>query len=301
MNRAVLPVACLAGVAVLALVLVGGGFVTVGDPVPSQPATAAAANPASDERHDPFDPAAAGPAPPPPAAPAESGPPGEKVISVTGVAMTSAPPDLLVVTFGVETQEETAKEALDSNSESMNAIVSAVRSIGIPEDDLGTSHLGIHPVYEGYRDDQDIYRQKLVGYSVTNTLSVKTSQLDSAADIIDRAVGAGANRVDAVYFTLAPETQLEIRDDLLEQAVTNAKTRAEKALAPLDHRITGVKAVHLSEFGTGPPSAAYAGFALEESPVSAMRSSMKSADTPLFSSDRTVKASASVVFLIGGG
>ena len=40
----------------------------------------------------------------------------EKVISVTGIATTSVEPDLLVITFGVENQEESARAALIGNS-----------------------------------------------------------------------------------------------------------------------------------------------------------------------------------------
>ena len=100
----------------------------------------------------------------------------EKVISVTGVATSVVDPDLLIITFGVETQEPTAKAAFTKNSESMNGIVSAIRAIGISDDDLSTSQLSIYPVYESYKED-DRYRQELVGYSVTNTLTVETRQL----------------------------------------------------------------------------------------------------------------------------
>ncbi|GFN40922.1 MAG: hypothetical exported protein, partial [Marine Group I thaumarchaeote] len=41
----------------------------------------------------------------------------EKVISVTGTATASVEPDLLIITFGVETQEKTAKQALEKNSQ----------------------------------------------------------------------------------------------------------------------------------------------------------------------------------------
>jgi len=220
-------------------------------------------------------------------------PPGEKVISVTGVATTSADPDLLVVTFGVETQERAAGEALAANSESMDAVVSAVRSLGIPEDDLSTSQLNIYPVYEGRLDSNDIYRQKLAGYAVTNTLSVETARLDSAADIIDGAVGAGANRVDGVHFALAPETRIQIQDELLERAVANAKTKAENALSPLDHRITGIKAVSLSEFGVSPVPA-HADLAMAESAHAGLAKS-----APIFPSGQDVRTAANAVFLIG--
>ena len=57
----------------------------------------------------------------------------ERVISVTGTATTSVEPDLLVITFGVETQEITAKQALDTNSQTMNDIIKAIKSTTIVE------------------------------------------------------------------------------------------------------------------------------------------------------------------------
>ncbi|MEJ2259459.1 MAG: SIMPL domain-containing protein, partial [Nitrosopumilaceae archaeon] len=71
----------------------------------------------------------------------------EKVISVTGTATTSVDPDLLVITFGVETQEKSAKDALVANSESMTAIVNTLRSLGVSEDDISTSRISIYPIY----------------------------------------------------------------------------------------------------------------------------------------------------------
>jgi hypothetical protein len=128
---------------------------------------------------------------------------------------------------------------------------------------------------------------------VTNTISVETSQLDKAADIIDGAVSSGANRVDNVSFTLSPQKQLDVKDDLLGKAVLNAKKKAENALTPLNHKIIGVKAVTLSEFGMPPPIPVFstAGVFAEDA---AFKSS-----TPVFSSDQDITTSASVVFLIG--
>jgi len=35
---------------------------------------------------------------------------------------------------------------------------------------------------------------------------------------IDGAAGAGANRVDGAYLALAPETRIQIKDELVERA-----------------------------------------------------------------------------------
>ncbi|MFB5608325.1 MAG: SIMPL domain-containing protein [Candidatus Nitrosomaritimum yanchengensis] len=218
----------------------------------------------------------------------------EKVISVTGTATTSVDPDLLVITFGVETQEKSAKDALVANSESMTSIVNTLRSLGVSEDDISTSRISIYPIYDSYRDSvTEKYTQELVGYRVTNTITVETAQLNKAADIIDGGVSSGANRVDNVSFTLSPEKQLEIKDDLLGQAVLNAKKKAENALAPLDHKIIGVKAVTLSEFGIPPPIPVFSA-----SGAFAEDAAFKSS-TPVFSSDQDITTTASVIFLIG--
>ncbi len=216
----------------------------------------------------------------------------EKVISVTGTATTSVEPDLLVIQFGVETQEKTASQALDSNSQMMNAVVDAIKVVGINEDEISTSRFSISPVYEGY-EENNRYKQELVGYKVTNTIMVKTKSLDSAADIIDGSVAAGANRVDSVYFTLSPETQIAVKDDLLGKAVINAKTKAENALSPLNHKIIGVKSVSLSEFGIPYPQPVYRGM-----DAVAMESSFAKS-TPVFSSEQDVSTTASIIFLIG--
>ena len=222
-------------------------------------------------------------------------PSDERIIYVTGTATTSVEPDLLVITFGVETQEATAKQALDVNSQTMTGIMDAIKIAGITEDEISTSRLNIYPVYEGYEDPiTKRWKQDLTGYQVTNTISVETTNMTLAADIIDGAVTAGANRVDSVSFDLSHEKHMQLKDDLIEKAIMNAQAKAENALAPLNYSITGVKAVSLSEFGVFPPMPMF-GMAFDES----MERSFTSSPTPVFSSDQDVSTTANVIFLIG--
>ena len=218
----------------------------------------------------------------------------EKIISVTGTATTSVEPNLLVVTFGVETQEITAKNTLENNSQTMDDIIKAIQLTGIEVDEISTSRFNIYPVYEGYEDlITKRWKQDLTGYQVTNTLTVETLKLDLAANIIDSAVTAGANRVDNVSFTLSPEKHLQLKDELIEKAIMNAKTKAENALFPLDYSITGVKAISLSEFGVFPSPMPMFDMAFEES------FAMKSSSSQIFSSDQDVSTTANVIFTIG--
>jgi uncharacterized protein len=214
----------------------------------------------------------------------------ERTISATGSATTSVLPDLVTVQFGVDTEAKTAKDAIGANSEMMNSIVSAVQNSGISKDEISTSSFSIYPIYNDSVPDikTGIHQSVLAGYRASNTLYVKTTKLSSAGTIIDVAVAAGANRVDNVSFSLSPEKQQSLQDDLLGKAVLNAKSRAEKALDPLGQKIIGVKMVSLSEFSAPPPGPMYYG-----------ASAMKDMATPIFTSNQDVTTTVNIIFLIG--
>ena len=219
----------------------------------------------------------------------------EKTISVTGTAMTSVDPDLLQIQFGVEVQAKTAKEAIAANTAAMNDVVDAIKKVGITEDEISTSSFNIYPVYDSITDPKTgVYvRSELTGYRVSNILTVKTTKLSLGGNIIDAATEAGVNRVDSVFFTLSPQKQLSIQDELIGKAVENAKAKAEKALAPLSQQIIGVKLVSLSDFGYPPPPIPYAAYARADA------GGLEAKSTPVFSSDQDVTTTVSVIFLIG--
>jgi len=214
----------------------------------------------------------------------------ERTISVTGSATTSISPDQLNLQFGVDTQAKTAQDAISSNSQAMNAVVSAVESLGITQDEISTASFTVSPVYNDSTPyPTDVYHKPvLVGYMVSNTLLVKTTKLSLAGNIIDAAIGAGANRVDDVSFSLSPDKQQSVQDSLLNKAVLNAKDRAGKALDPLGQKIIGVKMVNISEFNMPPPPKYYAAMSAAAVP-----------STPIFTSNQDVTTSVDVTFLIG--
>jgi uncharacterized protein YggE len=123
---------------------------------------------------------------------------------------------------------------------------------------------------------------------VSNTLLIKTTKLSLAGNITDAAVGAGANRVDDVSFSLSPDKQQSVQDDLLNKAVLNAKDRAVKALDPLSQKIIGVKMVDISEFNMPPPPRYYGAMSAAAAP-----------STPIFTSNQQVTTTVDVTFLIG--
>lgn len=210
-------------------------------------------------------------------------------ISVAGTAIMHIEPDVARLDFGVQVQELTAAEALASNSERMNAVMSAIESLGLTRNELSTAQFNISPIYERPTQRSDTNRPaQLVGYRVSNVLSIETEKLDLVADIVDAAVSVGANRVDRIGFGLSRELEASSRDQLIEQAVMNARARAEQALAPLDQVITGVLSVSMD--GTRPP-------ALMASEGLRMDQAMSA--PPLVAGDQRVSMRVEVTFRIG--
>ena len=217
--------------------------------------------------------------------------PSEQTISVTGSATASSTPDTLIVILGVESEAKTASESLSQNSNSLNYVISSLTNSGISKDNIQTSNFRIYPLYDSIKDSNGNYQQILIGYRVSNILSIQTDNIDSAGNIIDVAVSSGANRVDNVSFQLSDEKLQKIGDDLIADAINDATQKAEKALLPLKQKIVGVKSVivhdNMMPYYDSPMRASFDGFA---------ESSMKSA--PIISGEEEIRTDVSVVYYI---
>ena len=67
------------------------------------------------------------------------------MISVTGEARISAPPDLAQIEGGVISEAKTAREASDANNAAMGKVLLALKGAGIDEKDYQTSRLSLQP------------------------------------------------------------------------------------------------------------------------------------------------------------
>jgi len=213
-------------------------------------------------------------------------------ISVTGQASESVTPDLASIQLGVDTQAKSAQNATSQNAQEMNATIAAIENLGITTSEISTSSFTISPIYNntGPSMGDGGSSNELLGYEVSNRILIQTTQLGLVGNILDAAVGAGANRVDDVSFTLSPQKEQEVKDTLLENAILDAQSRAQKALSPLGQKITGVQTVTLSELNVPPPGPLYQG---------RFMSAMAMPTTPIFTSSQEITTTVNVTFLIG--
>lgn len=174
-------------------------------------------------------------------------------ISVTGSGTASMQADEATVTLGVQTQDESASEAVRLNAELMNAVIDAIKALGITEEDMRTVSYSVSPVYADYD-----YR-RVVAYRVVNMIAVKITDMDLIGEVIDEAAEEGATRIQGVSFGLSDEKREELKEQAYLVALDNAEGKAELIADRLGLTITGV--LYISE-STYQPYQPYRGYDL---------------------------------------
>ena len=205
---------------------------------------------------------------------------------VSGSATSNTKADKVILSLGVETTDKTAKKALLSNSNLMNKVVDALKDSGVQGNETSTSAFSIKPTYN-YSKYGD--RGNLIGFTVSNSINIESSNINNVSQWIDTSVQAGANTVNDIYFTVSEEKLQNIKNMLLKEAVDNAKAKADIVAAASGLNITGIKSISVGELALPPvPGPLY----------SKALSSDEASSTPILAGEQEVSAIVSIVYLL---
>jgi uncharacterized protein YggE len=199
------------------------------------------------------------------AAPHQSAP----AISVSGMGEVQSAPDTAFVSAGVTTTGATAGDALGANTKAMAALISTLKAQGIEAKDIQTSRFSVNPqyVYPDRNAQGDTPPPRIVGYQVENGVDVKVRKLADLGTILDRIVGAGANTVNNISFSVADPA--ELLTEARKAAFADAKQKAETYAAAAGGKLGSIISVNESQ-ALAPiprPMMAKAAFAAEAAPV----------------------------------
>jgi hypothetical protein len=145
-------------------------------------------------------------------------------IVVSGRGEIDVVPNVAVVSIGVEAHGKTVAEARDRAASAAGALLKSLDDNGVPKTDIKTADLSIQPQYEYPPDRGPI----AVGYTVTNTVTVKIRAMDKVSDVADDAVAAGGDavRLHGLSFEVAEHD--EIHAQARAKAVKEARRKAEQ-------------------------------------------------------------------------
>lgn len=198
----------------------------------------------------------------------------ERSITVTGEATVSVAPDNANIRLGVTSQGKNAREASEANARQMTNVLAAIKEAGVADRDVQTSRLSLQPQYEQGKAGP----ARLLGFQVTNQVSIRIREIDKFPGILDRAIAAGANEMSGIEFVVSEQSKLldQARDD----AVADARRKAE-----LFAKAAGVKlgaVTTITEEGSTPPRP--------------LMQAMRASAVPVAPGEQTLRAAVSVTF-----
>ena len=161
----------------------------------------------------------------------------KRTISVTGEGEVRAVPDRVLVSFAVETTAARAADAGAENAKRSTAVVQALKAQLAAEDTVTTTRYALEPRYETPRPGES-REPRITGYVARSEVLVESRQVDKAGALIDSAIGAGANRVGSLRFSLSQRN--EQVGMALEKAGASAHAEAESAARGLGVRLKRV-------------------------------------------------------------
>ena len=154
--------------------------------------------------------------------------PDKRTISLAATGAVRTTPDKVDISTGVTSEGQTARAALDKNTQAMTQVVEGLTAAGIEPKDIQTTNFSVSPVYEQRKEGQAPF---ITGYRVTNSVNITVRDLAKLGDILDKVVSVGANEISSIVFGVSEPEALkdEARRLAMRNAIANAKLYAETA------------------------------------------------------------------------
>jgi uncharacterized protein YggE len=179
---------------------------------------------------------------------------------------------MAMITVGVESKGQDAKEALSKNADLQTAVIAAVEAQGVPANHIQTTSLSIY--FDSQQDN----------YVADHELTLRLDDVSKVGSVLDAAVGAGANNSWGVQFEL--KDQSAARAQALQAAVKDSRTRADSIASALGVAVSGVASASESSYTVVPPQPYAASKALAPG----------AATTPVQPGELTITADVNVVY-----
>lgn len=187
-------------------------------------------------------------------------------------------PDVAIVSAGVVSRSSSASGALQDSAAKMQRVIGALKRAGVAEGDIQTSNVSLNPEYR-YPENES---PQLVGYTASNSVSVRFRNIASSGRILDALVAEGANQINGP--TLIVDQPDSALDEARAKAIATGRARAALYARSLGMRVVRVVSVNETETGNLPP------------PVPVMMQARAAAATKIEAGEQKLRVSVAMTF-----
>jgi uncharacterized protein len=207
----------------------------------------------------------------------KQGPTSYRTFWVNGEGKVTAIPDVASFSFSVTTEGgQNITDLQNKNTDKVNKAIDFVKSKGVEDKDVETQNYNVTPRYQSY--NCNIYYgattnvitpcppSEIVGYTISQTVSVKIRDFKKVGDILAGVVSAGANTVSQLSFIIDDPDAFQ--NQAREEAISKAREKALGIAKSGGFKLG--KLISITENGPTPYAYglggdAYAGISLKES------------------------------------
>jgi uncharacterized protein YggE len=168
---------------------------------------------------------------------AQGGLPDKPYIYVEGKAEIEKPADMVTLRFDLVARNPDQAKANQEVQAKANKIFALLTERKIAENDVVAADLKSEPQYEK-QDEPGGKQGKLIGYAVTRSFTVKVRDVTAFAKIVDELLAIGGTEFSGIDTGLTKEK--EVRDEIFDKTLANAREKAEKTLKTMGMKIDGV-------------------------------------------------------------
>jgi uncharacterized protein len=169
----------------------------------------------------------------------------QNTFNVEGRAKKKVTLDTARVNVGVVLKDTTPVAVQQKASERYEKAIDAIKALGIPAEDIQTQNYSVNSVYK-------FETNEIEGYEINLSLVVivRDTKPESAlvSKVINAATESGFNSINSMSFYL--EDMEKIQDELKEEAISDAKARAERESSLAGLRIG--KVVNMNSYNPYP-------------------------------------------------
>ena len=192
-------------------------------------------------------------------------------IAVTGRGEIKVSPDRATIQISVQTRATTAAAAAAENANKQQAVLGALRALGLGTDQLSTINYNVYPEQRYEQGKEPV----IVAYNVTNTVLVEVRKLSQVGPVIDAALSHGANMITSLQF-YASNTEAA-RRVAIATAIEKARGDAEAAAKAARGTLGTLLEINIGAYSPPPPR-----------PMMYQAKGVAQADTPINPGEETL-------------
>jgi hypothetical protein len=183
-----------------------------------------------------------------------------RMITVSGQAERNVVPDEAHITVNLNSMDVKLAAAKTAHDAKLKKLMSIAKSKGVAEKKISSQSSSIQPNYDYVSDPKTgAGRQIFKGYRVQTNIDITVTDMSKIGELMDEISGAGFEKgantewgqlMSMNYAIADPD---KIRDEMLVEAITNARTKAERMVKAAGASIGRVYSINESGVSMPPP------------------------------------------------